>query len=129
MNALIICAVVIIAATLFLMMRKKVTKGSSCCGEHEAPVEHIRAKDTDTTHYPYHYRLKVEGMVCANCAKRVENAFNGTGEMLASVDLGKKEVSLSSKQELDRRETAKIVDAAGYTLMDFEIVRREYEVK
>lgn len=120
MNLLIILAAAAIAAVLFFMMRKNITKGASCCGEHEAPVEHIRANDTNPQHYPHHYRLKVEGMVCANCAKRVENTFNGTGEMLASVDLGKKKVSLSAKRRLDRRETAQIVDAAGYTLMEFE---------
>lgn len=119
-NILVICAAIMIAAALAAMMRKKMRKGSSCCGEHEALVEHIRAHDTNPRHYPYHYRLRVEGMVCADCAGRVENAFNGSGEMLASADLWKKEVMLSSERELGRRETAQIVDTAGCTLLDFE---------
>ena len=120
MNIFIIAAAAGIAAIIYLMTKKKITNGSSCCGGHEKPVEHVKAGDTNVVHYPYHYILKVEGMVCANCAKRVENAFNKTGEMLALADLGKREVRLSSKRMLDRRETAKIVDSAGYTLMGFD---------
>lgn len=120
MSFLAILAAAAIAAVLFLMMRNKATKGSSCCGEHEASVDRMRADDPDPAHYPYHYRLLVEGMICANCAKRVENAFLSTGEMLADVDLGKKGVKLLSKRELDRRETAEIVDRAGYTLAEFK---------
>lgn len=122
MNMLAILVAAAVVAVLFIQMRNKVTKGSSCCGEHELPVERIRAEDLDPAHYPYHYRLLVEGMVCANCAKRVENAFLGTGEMLANVDLGKKEVDLLSRRELDRREAAGIVDRAGYTLAEFESI-------
>ena len=124
MNILAILAAVAVVAVLFILMRNKVTKGSSCCGEHESPVERVRADDLDPAHYPYHYRLLVEGMVCANCAKRVENAFLGTGEMLANVDLGKKEVNLLSKRDLDRFEAAGIVDRAGYTLSEFEFLNR-----
>ena len=113
-NILVICAAIMIAAALAAMRRKKMRKGSSCCGDH------IRAHDTNPRHYPYHYRLRVEGMVCADCAGRVENAFNGSGEMLASADLWKKEVVLSSERELGRRETAQIVDTAGCILLDFE---------
>ena len=120
MNIVALIAASAFIAALYILMKNKVTKGSSCCGEHEAFVERIRADDRDPAHYPYHYRLLVEGMVCANCAKRVENAFLGTGEMLADVDLGKKEVKLLSKRELDRREAAGIVDRAGYTLAEFE---------
>jgi len=124
MNMLAILAAAAVVAVLFILMRNKVTKGSSCCDEHESPVERIRADDLDPAHYPYHYRLLVEGMVCANCAKRVENAFLGTGEMLANVDLGKKEVNLLSKRDLDRFEAAGIVDRAGYTLAEFESLNR-----
>ncbi len=119
MKLLIIIATAAVVAVLVLSMKRKISGGSSCCGEHEAPVEHIRVRDTDPRNYPYHYLLKVEGMVCANCAKRVENAFNATGTFLAKVDLGRKEVRLNAKQALNRREAAQIVDAAGYTLTDF----------
>ena len=120
MNILTLIAAVLVVAVLFILMKNKVTKGSSCCGGQEESVKRIRADDPDPAHYPYHYRLIVEGMVCANCATRVENAFLSTGEMLAKADLGKKEVKLLSKRELDRRETARIVNRAGYTLAEFE---------
>jgi len=105
---------------LIVFITRKIRFGSSCCGEKEATVERIRAKDADPSHYPYHYSLKVEGMTCGNCARRVENAFHQTGEALAHVDLGAKQVKLSYKRCVNRQELAKIVDAAGYTLMEFE---------
>ncbi len=122
MNILILIMVLGIAAALYLITKKKITRGSSCCGEHEAMVKKVKCKDMDPKHYPYHYLLKVEGMVCANCARRVENVFHETGQMMAKADLGKKEVRLFSKQVLDRRESAKLVEAAGYTLREFEKV-------
>lgn len=120
MNILLFLAIMAIVAALIGMMRKKITMGSSCCGEHERPTNHIRARDINLQHYAYRYHLKVDGMVCSNCAKRLENAFNKTGEMLATVDFEKKEVSVYSVYALERRTMARIVDSAGYTLMDFE---------
>ncbi len=117
----IIGALVIgVVVALVLLIKNKIQHGSSCCGEHEAMADKVKAADTNPKHYSYHYKLIVNGMVCAKCIRRVENTFHETGEMLASVDLGKKEVSLHSMRELSRQETAKMLDGAGYTLMEFE---------
>jgi copper chaperone CopZ len=113
--AILLISLIVILA---FMMSKKLTHGSSCCGAKEPPVKKIKAQDKDVTHYPYHYDLKVEGMVCVNCVRRVENAFVSTGEMLASADAMTKEVKLHSKRELTRQEVASIVSDAGYTLLD-----------
>ena len=114
----VVAAVLLIGLILFI--KRKILYGSSCCGEKEEAVEHVRAKDIDPSHYPYHYLLKVEGMTCSNCARRVENAFHLTEEALAHVNLGAKQVKLSYKRSVNRQELAKIIDAAGYTLMEFE---------
>ena len=111
---------VILAASLVLLLWRKLRGGASCCGEHEAPVGRVRPVDPDPAHYPYRYTLSVGGMVCANCARRVENTFHRTGRMLAAADLGRKELCVRSMDALDRQEAARLVDAAGYTLMDFK---------
>ncbi len=120
MNVLMIFVAVGFIVLLVLLMRRKLKGGSSCCGEHEALIGKVKAVDANPKHYPNHYCLSVGGMVCANCARRVENAFHQTGRMLATVDLGKKEVQLSSLDELDRQKAARLVDEAGYTLLDFK---------
>jgi len=109
---------------IIVYVKRKILHGSSCCGEKEAPVERVRASDMDPSHYPYHYLLNVEGMTCTNCTRRMENAFHQTREALAKVDLGTKQVKLSYKRSVTRQELAKIVDAAGYTLMEFEEEKR-----
>lgn len=111
---------IVLIALLAFMMSKKITRGSSCCGTKEPPVKSIKASDKDKSHYPHHYELKVEGMVCINCVRRVENAFVSTGEMLAKADAMTGEVRLWSKRELSRQEVAQIVSDAGYTLMDIK---------
>ena len=54
----------------------KVRKGSSCCGEHEETAKRIRVADKNKSNYPYSYILSIEGMVCSNCVRNVENALN-----------------------------------------------------
>ncbi|MCR5595821.1 MAG: hypothetical protein K6G12_08230 [Lachnospiraceae bacterium] len=113
-------ATFVVLVLLVLIFYRRIKHGSSCCGEHEGMEDRIRPSDLNPSHYAYHYILQVEGMVCSNCARKVENAFHKTGEMLAHVDLGKKEVTLHSSRILDRKQTADILDEAGYTLMDFK---------
>lgn len=111
---------IVLIAILVIMMSTKLTKGSSCCGTKEPPVKRIKPSDSDTSHYPHIYELKVEGMVCVNCARRVENAFISQGDMIAKADAMSKEVRLWSKRELSRQEAASIVGEAGYTLLDIK---------
>ena len=111
---------IVLIALLALMMGKKLTHGSSCCGTKEPPVKRIKPADSDTSHYPHTYELKVEGMVCVNCARRVENAFISQGDMIAKADAMSKEVRLWSKRELSRQDAASIVSEAGYTLLDIK---------
>ena len=111
---------IVLIAILVIMMSTKLTKGSSCCGTKEPPVKRIKPSDSDTSHYPHTYELKVEGMVCVNCARRVENAFISQEDMIAKADAMSKEVRLWSKRELSRQDAASIVSEAGYTLLDIK---------
>ncbi len=114
-----IAALLIILIITFMIVRK-IRHGSSCCGEKEASEQRIAPSDEDISHYHYKYKLTVEGMVCVNCARRVENLFNKTGEMLAKVFLQEKEVQLFCKREVTRKEAALMLDQSGYTLMDMK---------
>ena len=61
-------------------------------------IKKIRVKDHNKANYPFSYKLKIEGMVCSGCARKVDNALNSEGELWANVDLGSKEVNVLSKQ-------------------------------
>lgn len=63
----------------------------------------------------------IEGMCCAHCAKRVENALSAvTGAVSADVKLKKNLAVLRSREELSDEEITKVVTEAGYTVKSIE---------
>ncbi len=60
-------------------------------------------------------QVRVEGMHCQNCARRVENAFNAKEGFYAKVDLGKKTALVRSKREVPDEELKQVVRGLGYS--------------
>ena len=79
-------------------------------------------KDRNKNNYPFRYVISVDGMHCANCARRIENAFNATGFRWAKADISKKEVELLSKHEEAERDISDIVSSAGYVMLSYKIL-------
>lgn len=99
---------------------RRIRYGSSCCGEHEAADKKIKVKDKNKSHYQFVYVLKVDGMHCANCARRIENAFNSDKDRWALADIGKREVLIRSKHEENEGELRSITAMTGYTMLSCE---------
>ena len=98
---------------------RRIRYGSSCCGEKTPPPKKVKVKDRNKASYPFVYQLKVDGMHCANCARRVENAINSLEGCWAVVDLGKKEVTLRTKRETTEQDMSAVIAKAGYTVIAF----------
>ncbi len=113
---LILIAIIVLALG---SIKKRLKYGSSCCGTHDAPPAKIRVRDKNPKHYPHTYTLSVDGMHCANCARRVENAINAKEGVWAVVSLEKKSVLVRSKNPLDEAELSRAVASAGYTVIEF----------
>jgi len=94
---------------------------NTCCGGAEV-VSVKKVEDTDVTHYPYRYRLSVEGMKCSNCAKNVENALNGMAGVWAKVNLGKKEADVRTKQPVDEAAFEAAMSSTPYKLTGYSAV-------
>ena len=109
----------IIAGAVYGTVRR-VRHGSACCGEHEAAPKKIRVSDKNKKNYRYLYELRVDGMHCANCARRVENAFNSQDGLWAMADIGEKTVTLRSKKALDDPYCRELISGAGYTLLSMK---------
>ncbi len=109
---------VIIALAVYGII-KRIRFGSSCCGTKDPGEKKIRVKDKNRDHYPYRYVLSVNGMHCAGCVRRIENAFNRTDGRWAAADLEKKEVRLLSKQEERESDLADITGSAGFTMLSY----------
>ena len=83
---LILAAVVLICAYAVYSYIRKLRVGGGCCGEREAAPKRVKVRDRDKRHYPYVLTVTVDGMVCANCARRVENALNSLDGVWARVE-------------------------------------------
>lgn len=102
---------------------KRIRYGSSCCGERDPAPKKIKVSDKDKSHYPYAYELRIDGMHCSNCARRIENGFNKIPGMWAKADVSKKQVILMTKEQVEQNECFKIVSDSGYTMISFKKVR------
>jgi len=103
---------------------RRIRYGSSCCGEKTPPPKKVKVKDRNKASYPFVYQLKVDGMHCANCARRVENAINSLEGCWAVVDLGKKEVTLRTKSETTEKDMSAVIAKAGYTVLSFTEIQK-----
>lgn len=65
--------------------------------------------------------LVVEGMHCGHCAKKVEDSLKEVdGVVSVKVDLGKKEVVVVSKKELDNNVIAEAVKKTDFELVEIK---------
>lgn len=99
---------------------KKLRQGGGCCGEREAAEKKVKVADRDKSHYPYAVTLKVDGMTCSNCTRRVENALNRLDGVWAAADLGKGTALVRMKQPLDEKVLRDAVRGSGYTVFGVE---------
>lgn len=113
MGNIIIAAIVVVLLIIGLQHYRKTLK-SGCCGEHDE-IKKISTKDKDKSLYPYSAILNIDDMFCKNCATKIENAFNEHKEYLASVNLGKKEITILSMNEPDIDAYKQIIIKLGYT--------------
>ncbi len=88
---------------------------SSCCGTAEA-VSVKKVEDTDISHYPYRYSLSIEGMMCSNCAKNVENQLNSMPGVWGKVNLGRKEADVRTKEPVSEESFRKALQEKDYSL-------------
>lgn len=110
-------------ALLAVVIIRKLRHGGSCCGEHESIAAKVSAEDRDISHYPYRYRIGIEGMVCAGCVRNAENAFNRGEGIMARAELKSKTAVIYSKRRLERRQAAEFLSGTSYTLTDFREVK------
>ena len=89
---LVLLMIVVFSVRSYL---KKLKRG--CCGAGGDEVKRVRPADRDASHYSYARLVRIEGMHCQNCARRVENAFNSQEGFYAKVDLAKKTALVRSK--------------------------------
>ena len=116
-TALVVVVLVVICAFAVYSFVKKLRKGGGCCPEREVSEKKVKVADKDKSHYPYQTTLTIDGMTCANCATRVENALNSLPGVWAKVDLMGKIASVLLKQPPEADTLRKTVQDVGYTVL------------
>lgn len=119
MATAIICILLILICVLTVVSyRKRLSQG--CCGSGGDTVEKQGPADKDLSHYPYTYKVEIEGMTCKNCASRVENAFHTAGDFYAKVNLNKKTALVRAKTETPEDMLKKIIIRTGYDVISVQ---------
>lgn len=119
-TVIIVLVLVAIAVLSVMSYVKKLRSG--CCGASDEKVKRVRVTDRDKSHYPYSVVLTVDGMVCGNCAARVENALNALEGVWASADVEHGTVMVRMKQSLEEQLLRSTVNQiGGYTVMKVEV--------
>lgn len=118
MSGTIIIVLVLIAIAVISVLSYVKKLRSGCCGASDEKVKRVRVTDRDKSHYPFSAVLTVDGMVCGNCAARVENALNELEGVWASADVEHGTVTVRMKQQLEERLLRDTVNhIGGYTVM------------
>jgi len=112
--------VLFLLALVFLAVRsylKRLSRG--CCGSGNGErLKKVPVQDRDRSHYPYLMCFTVDGMVCGNCASRVENALNSIDGVWAEADVSGKKVTILMKTQIPAQILRDTVNQiGGYTVL------------
>lgn len=119
MATAVICLIIVIICVLSVRSyTKRMTRG--CCNAGGDPVKRVKPKDKNPAHYPYTSKIKVEGMACASCARRVENALNSMDGVWAEADSTAGCATVRMKEQLEDEKIRKAVSSAGYGVTGIE---------
>jgi copper chaperone CopZ len=123
MSAVIITVglLLIVYAIYATVQKARGRSKSSCCGTAETVLPKA-VPDTDESHYPFRYNVAIDGMMCSNCASRVQNAINDGGDMWAHVNLGRHRAEVLAKSEKTENDFARLLGKTGYKVVGFEEV-------
>ena len=123
MSAVIITAgLLLIVYAIYATVQKARGKAkSSCCGTAETVLPKA-VQDTDESHYPFRYNVAIDGMMCSNCAARVQNAINDGGDMWAHVNLGRHRAEVLAKSEKTENDFVRLLGKTDYKVVGFEEV-------
>jgi copper chaperone CopZ len=128
-NAIIVVAIVLFGVYALKSYLKRLAEGCCAGGGDSEKIKRIKVSDRNPNHYPYKAVLTIDGMVCGNCAARVENALNGMESVWATVDLMRKQAVVRMKREIDDKNLRSAVNGLGlYTVIKIDRTSKEENV-
>ncbi len=104
---------------------KRISRG--CCSpSDEEMIKKVKTADRNRDHYRYEALLRIDGMICRNCALKVENALNRLDGVWAKADVsaGKADVLMKEKRNEEELRNA-VNDLGPYTVMEVSLNERK----
>lgn len=120
-TVLIVAALAVVAYNTVKNYRKQVDEGCCGAGGDEGPGEKVLPKDTDKSHYPYRADVKIDGMHCDNCVRKVENAVNRIDGAWAEVDLPSNSAKILLKDTKLERQIRLAISNNDFSVTDFSV--------
>lgn len=119
MGTIVVCVILaVVMAFALVSTARKATRGGGCCPEREAKEKRVKIQDKNRHHYPHSVVLRVDGMTCGNCVRRVENALNSMeGVWADEVLLAEGKVHVLSKSQPDTMTMKQRLNKAGYVVL------------
>lgn len=90
---------------------------TGCCGGGDGSV---RPADAHVSHYPCHLALRVSGMHCAGCARRIESTFNSRPGTMARVNARTGRADIYTMEPLEATDACALIARAGYGASPWE---------
>lgn len=118
-NAIVIL-ILILGIIFGIQSFLKRASGKSCCSSGDSEVK-IEPADKNRSDYKFRAYVRIEGMTCKNCARRIENALNSIDGVWAKVNLRKKAADVLLKKYTTAEVITDAVEGAGYKAADIEI--------
>ena len=126
MSDVIIILILIVILGFAVKSSIKHFKGEgACCGGGSGQVKTKRPKKKKLDGPVIGTRtIKISGMHCQNCVKRVENAFHAREGFYVKADLAKGTALVRSKQEVPDEELKQMVRKLGYSPVSVEPLKK-----
>lgn len=126
-TAVIIIVLVLICVVAVKGYIKRMKNG--CCGAGGDEDKKIIVKDKNIKNYPYLINVKIGGMKCKNCKRRVENALNSEEGILAKVYLKDAYAEVRTKEIISEEKLRHIIERSGYSAVNIERENVIYETE
>lgn len=115
--AIIVLALIVIGIYAGFSYRKKLKGG--CCGVERSddPLE-MKVSFVNKKGFLHSKTIKIKGMSCEHCKKKIEDAFNKTGNVYLQIDLVTNNGQLYYDGVIDDSEIITKIENLGYSVIE-----------
>ncbi len=111
--------VIMMLGIAFYLFITKRHKGDSCCSPGEN-IKKVPPSDKDKKNYIYTTYLEIGGMVCEDCARKVENSLNSLEGVMSKVNFSTKKAIVMTKEPPNISSFKGAVKSAGFVVLNVE---------